>query len=61
MLDNQVCPVTIWLLSFRWIKKRKNLILMSEMGGVYDVQNDNDDNINITKGWKLKLLGDILR
>ncbi len=28
--------------------QKKNMILVSEMGGTYDVQNDRDDTIGIT-------------
>ncbi len=39
----------------------KNLILISEMGGVYDVQNDNDDCIGITTWFNERYVKDISR
>lgn len=42
-------------------KTGKNLILISEMGGVYDVQNDNDDTIGITTWFNERYVKDISR
>lgn len=39
----------------------KNLILISEMGGVYDVQNDRDDTIGITTWFNERYVKDISR
>lgn len=39
----------------------KNLILISEMGGVYDVQNDNDDCIGITTWFNERYVKDTSR
>ena len=42
-------------------KAGKNLILISEMGGVYDVQNDRDDTIGITTWFNERYVKDISR
>lgn len=42
-------------------KAGKNLILISEMGGVYDVQNDRDDTIGITTWYNERYVKDISR
>ncbi|MCI8397759.1 MAG: recombinase family protein [Clostridia bacterium] len=42
-------------------KANKNLILVSEMGGVYDVQNDRDDTIGITTWYNERYVKDISR
>ena len=42
-------------------KSGKNLILISEMGGVYDVQNDRDDTIGITTWYNERYVKDISR
>lgn len=42
-------------------KENKNLILVSEMGGVYDVQNDRDDTIGITTWYNERYVKDISR
>ena len=42
-------------------KANKNLILVSEMGGVYDVQNDRDDTIGITTWYNERYAKDISR
>lgn len=42
-------------------KAGKNLILISEMGGVYDVQNDRDDCIGITTWFNERYVKDISR
>ena len=42
-------------------KSGKNLILISEMGGVYDVQNDRDDTIGITTWFNERYVKDISR
>lgn len=42
-------------------KAGKNLILVSEMGGVYDVQNDRDDTIGITTWFNERYVKDISR
>ena len=42
-------------------KAGKNLILISEMGGVYEVQNDRDDTIGITTWFNERYVKDISR
>ena len=42
-------------------KANKNLILVSERGGVYDVQNDRDDTIGITTWYNERYVKDISR